>query len=557
MKKTTYLLLLIFCVAKNISAQNVGIGTNTPGAKAILEIKSNNKGMLPPRLTEDSIIAMGAVTEGMVVYNISRNCLMINNGDGWKCLTSNTSNNTFDLTASSFNTGADSSITSGANAITNLTNGDYCVAGTFSGSKLDLGNGKVLTATPAGATTTHGYVARYSATGNCLWAVKLLAITATTQIVPLAIDNAASGAVFITGKFNDSMALYNANGILFNKLANDVGGDDDIFIIKINGQGGIDWRRREGNGGGADIGSTIKVQFDKVYIGGQFHATQTFGTAVQTTLVTYGGLDGFYVRYDTATGTNCTASLHVGGPNDDNVQDMWVDLNFVYLTGGYETNYIAPVAVAAIGGKDMFVSKYIIGNPAPIWVECARGAGFESGSNIKEQDGNLFVTGVFNSNNTTFTNGAPALQTNGNLDGLVIKINPTTGAFNAGSPSFNWVRQMGGNENDVIYGLDVTTGGTCIVVGNFSNFLRFHNNYSIYATGGTDGFMATYLSQTGDLLKAAKAASIYNDGCRAVTIKNNTEFAIAGQCGQQVTLNGVTTNNANSSDLQAFLWLLK
>ncbi|MES2776687.1 MAG: hypothetical protein V4722_21090 [Bacteroidota bacterium] len=555
--KTTRSLLILLSIAKIATAQTVGIGTGIPAPKAILDVYSNNKGFLPPRLVEDSISAMGSVSPGMVVYNTTKNCLMIYNGSTWKCLSSSTSGNGYELESASYFAFTDSSLKSEATAITSFSNGDYCVAGTFSGVKLDLGDGRVLTAPQLGANTVHGYVARYSATGHCVWALKLLAVRATAEIVPLSIHAAPSGSVFITGRFNDTMQLYHATGTPFNKLANDVAGDDDIFIIKINILGSVDWRRREGNGGGADIGNSIKVMSDKVYVGGQFHGNQNFGFTTQLNLVSYGGLDGFYAQYDTATGSVCTAGLHVGGVNDDVVQDLLVDFGSVYLTGSYETSYTAFPPIPAVGGKDMFVAKYLIGSPNAMWVECARGNGYEGGTSLKEYNGTLYVAGIFASNNSSFTNGAPTLQNTGGMDAFVIKLNAATGVYNAAGPSFHWVRHVGGNENDYITGLAIATNGICTVAGYFSNYLKFHNSYSIFATGGRDGFVASYLAQTGDLFKVAKAGSFYDDACNAISIHTNNDVGVAGLCGQVVTLNGMSSGKPNSANSQALVWLLK
>jgi hypothetical protein len=46
----------------------VGIGTNTPNASALLDITSTSKGFLPPRLTSAQRIAIASPAEGLLVY---------------------------------------------------------------------------------------------------------------------------------------------------------------------------------------------------------------------------------------------------------------------------------------------------------------------------------------------------------------------------------------------------------------------------------------------------------------------------------------------------------
>ncbi|MBL0336623.1 MAG: hypothetical protein IPP73_15265 [Chitinophagaceae bacterium] len=44
-------LLLFVLMGQSLFAQNVGIGTNTPNSKAILDISSTTRGILTPRMT--------------------------------------------------------------------------------------------------------------------------------------------------------------------------------------------------------------------------------------------------------------------------------------------------------------------------------------------------------------------------------------------------------------------------------------------------------------------------------------------------------------------------
>ncbi|MES2647047.1 MAG: Calx-beta domain-containing protein [Bacteroidota bacterium] len=77
------LLVLLFILASQRDyAQNVGLGTNSPNANAILEIKSPNKGILIPRM--DSVIRKQiASTKGLLVYDITTNSLWHNDGAKW------------------------------------------------------------------------------------------------------------------------------------------------------------------------------------------------------------------------------------------------------------------------------------------------------------------------------------------------------------------------------------------------------------------------------------------------------------------------------------------
>lgn len=71
-----------------LNAQNnVGIGTNTPDANAILELSSNNKGILIPRLTTVQRLAinpsLSIIQTGLLVFDTNDNAFYFWNGSSW------------------------------------------------------------------------------------------------------------------------------------------------------------------------------------------------------------------------------------------------------------------------------------------------------------------------------------------------------------------------------------------------------------------------------------------------------------------------------------------
>ena len=72
--KKVYLALSLFLALMplaHIHAQNnnVGIGTTTPDATAILDVTSSNKGVLVPRLTTAQRTAITTPAQGLLVYD--------------------------------------------------------------------------------------------------------------------------------------------------------------------------------------------------------------------------------------------------------------------------------------------------------------------------------------------------------------------------------------------------------------------------------------------------------------------------------------------------------
>jgi len=62
---------ILLCILVSFSGQlysQVGIGTNSPNASSVLEISSNNKGLLIPRMTQAQRLAIFFPGEGLLVY---------------------------------------------------------------------------------------------------------------------------------------------------------------------------------------------------------------------------------------------------------------------------------------------------------------------------------------------------------------------------------------------------------------------------------------------------------------------------------------------------------
>jgi len=68
-------LITIFSIPTSLNAQdNVGIGTTTPDASAILEMLSANKGLLVPRMNTVGMLAIATPANSLLIYNTDSMC---------------------------------------------------------------------------------------------------------------------------------------------------------------------------------------------------------------------------------------------------------------------------------------------------------------------------------------------------------------------------------------------------------------------------------------------------------------------------------------------------
>jgi hypothetical protein len=84
MKKILFSLMLLVITLTIGFTQSVGIGTTTPDASAVLELKAINKGFLPPRMTASQKSLIPSPKAGLLIYQTDGTAgLYVYNGTAW------------------------------------------------------------------------------------------------------------------------------------------------------------------------------------------------------------------------------------------------------------------------------------------------------------------------------------------------------------------------------------------------------------------------------------------------------------------------------------------
>jgi hypothetical protein len=68
------------------SGGNVGFGTTTPDASAILDLNTNQQGFLPPRMSTTEMNTISSPADGLIVFDRTTQQWMGYNGIGWVIL---------------------------------------------------------------------------------------------------------------------------------------------------------------------------------------------------------------------------------------------------------------------------------------------------------------------------------------------------------------------------------------------------------------------------------------------------------------------------------------
>ena len=78
--KKKLLLPIALLIAYGSFSQSVGIGTTTPDVSAALDITSTTKGLLIPRMSTASVLAISTPANGLLVYDTQANQFKVNIG---------------------------------------------------------------------------------------------------------------------------------------------------------------------------------------------------------------------------------------------------------------------------------------------------------------------------------------------------------------------------------------------------------------------------------------------------------------------------------------------
>jgi hypothetical protein len=107
MKKYPFLIILTFLLTAVTSYAQVGVGTTSPNASAVLDVTSTSKGLLPPRMTHAQKIGITSPVAGLMVW--CTNCgttgqMQVFNGSEWTDMVGSpsvtaSSNGTADISA--------------------------------------------------------------------------------------------------------------------------------------------------------------------------------------------------------------------------------------------------------------------------------------------------------------------------------------------------------------------------------------------------------------------------------------------------------------------------
>jgi photosystem II stability/assembly factor-like uncharacterized protein len=347
---------------------------------------------------------------------------------------------------------------------------------------------------------------------------------------PLSTATDASGNVYVTGYFNNSIIL---RGTTLTSS-----GADDIFLAKYDAAGNLLWARRAG-GTSSDRATAIAVSDSDVYITGTFYGTASFNTpaSVGTYEVTSaGGSDIFVAKYTDAG--EIQWARRAGGANQDSGNGITTLGTDVYVSGTFEStaNFNTPSntgsnSITSDGEKDIFIAKFSSSGNYQ-WAKRAGGPNSELSNKMVATASHIYLTGSFSGTvnfNTPSSTSSNVLTSIGGSDIFLAKYNP--------SGTVEWIKRGGGLGDDTGYGItasetDIYLTGYFSATANFNTPSATGSN-ELTSAGEYDLFVAKY-NFSGDVQWLKRAGGTGTDAGVGI-----------GVSGSNVYLTGVFSVNAN------------
>lgn len=275
-------------------------------------------------------------------------------------------------------------------------------------------------------------VAKFTSAGAEVWAWKAGSYSGGNLDIATGVACDGAGNVLVTGTFHSPLAAF-GGGTFTNR------GNADIFLVKLDPAGALQWARQAG-GAGEDIASSVALAADgSAYVAGATGGAASFsGTNVTSLAGAF--TDGFVAKY--AGDGSVTWVRQFGGAGVAAARGVAVDAaGTVHLTGYFSgaATFGTNTLNGIIGSYDAFLARLdAAGNVA--FAQQAGGADLSGDFGLAvgvDGAGNSVITGYFSGTSAV---GGGTLTSRGGEDVLLTRFNQFVGG---GVPALGFQR-MGG-----------------------------------------------------------------------------------------------------------------
>ncbi len=272
--------------------------------------------------------------------------------------------------------------------------GNVVVVGLFISSTINFGS---VNANHSGSGNSDLFIVKYDASGNPLWAK---GAGGSGSDVANGVATDASNNIYVTGFFSSTSINFSGN-----TLTNSGSGSQDLFLVKYNPSGTIQWSVKS-SGHLDEYGSALAVSSTGVYLTGAFSSSVATIDNVNLTNNSAGTHDAIVAKYNFNGGV--LWAKRIGGSDGDVGLDIDIDgSDRVFVSGNFASGSINVDGTILIntltGYRDMFYAAYDAAG-FNLW-STKIGDSFDESANgiaVNVQGNTIYATGMYNSSFVAF-----------------------------------------------------------------------------------------------------------------------------------------------------------
>lgn len=234
--------------------------------------------------------------------------------------------------------------------------------------------------------------------GTVQWGTSIRTVGSGSYANGRSVAYDASGNVYFCGHFNGTVTFYNAGGTTTGQGGNlTSNGATDIFIVKYNASGAIQWKKQIG-GSGIDEANGISIDPTSAfyYVTGQVSSTVTTAQGLAHNHTATGAFsDGFVLRGNlNSSGSAVNDAFWTTASTSNRGNDVYSNsFSEVYVTGVKTNNQVY------IASYDL--SSTTTSPTSPAWSLISTGGG-KGNDIILGSNGYVYVSGEMTSTSLTF-----------------------------------------------------------------------------------------------------------------------------------------------------------
>ncbi len=371
--------------------------------------------------------------------------------------------------------------------VTQMSDGSYIAIGYFRSDSIKIGSEKLINnsynAPYYDGNYYDGLIIKYNNLGEIEWADSFGG-SYDDQIQ--SVTETSDGEILVGGNF-DSGSIEIGNVKLTNNSESIYDGDG--LIIKYNNLGEVEWAKNIGGSYDEGINSVTSIKDGGIVVGGFFESDEI--QVGNDRLINKGNYDGMIIKYSNSGVVEWVDSF--GGNSSESVNSVTKVSDGGIIIGGYfhsEEIQIENETLIHNSSSSYYPDGLIIkyNNLGEVeWTESFGGTGYSNIYEITEtSEGEILVGGYFSGG---IKIGKESTQSKGEYDGLIIRYNS--------NGKIQWVKSIGGNENDHIYSVAENKDGKVIAVGDFYSDIIGDNEHILENQGGYDGMILEIENKVG------------------------------------------------------------